>query len=176
MRLPALNHLLGAVRSLARAERIRVLGSSALLASFPELGEAGGPLELSFDADLLIEPCDEQLAAMLHEAVGEGSLFAQRTGYNADILRPEISATLPPGWETRLVKLGESDAVTALSPEDLIVVKLRAGRAKDLELCRALICRQLVIASAVRQRLEQTPLDEREIRPVYERLRAVSAE
>jgi len=173
MRLPALKHLLGAVQSLARAQRIRVLGSSALLASFPELGEAGGPLELSFDADLLVEPCDEQLAAMLHEAVGEGSLFAQRTGYHADILRPEIIATLPPGWETRLVKLDETDA--ALAPEDLLVVKLRAGRAKDLELCRALIRRQLVAASVVRQRLEQTPLEEREVRPVYERLREISA-
>ncbi len=173
MRLPALKHLLGAVQSLARAERIRVLGSGALLASFPELGEAGGPLELSFDADLLVEPCDEQLAAMLHEAVGEGSLFAQRTGYNADILRPEIVTTLPPGWETRLVKLDETNA--ALSPEDLLVVKLRTGRAKDLELCRALIRRQLVTAASVRQRLEQTPLDEREIRPVYQRLLEVSS-
>jgi hypothetical protein len=59
-----------------------VLGSSALLGSFAELGEAGGPLELTFDADLLVEPCDEQLAALLHEAVGEGSLFAQRAGYS----------------------------------------------------------------------------------------------
>ena len=156
MRLPALKHLLGAVQSLARADRIRVLGSSALLASFPELGEAGGPLELSFDADLLIEPCDEQLAAMLHEAVGEGSLFAQRTGYNADILRPEIIGTLPPGWETRLVKLDETNA--ALSPEDLVVVKLRAGRAKDLELCRALIGRKLVTAEAVRRRASCSPV------------------
>jgi hypothetical protein len=173
MRLPALKHLLAAVQSLARAERIRVLGSSALLASFPELGEAGGPLELSFDADLLVEPCDEELAAMLHEAVGEGSLFAQRTGYNADILRPEISATLPPGWENRLVKLDETNA--ALSPEDLIVVKLRTGRAKDLELCRALVHRQLVALPVVRLRLEQTPLDEREIRLVYERLRKIES-
>ena len=173
MRLPALKHLLGAVQSLARAERIRVLGSSALLASFPELGEAGGPLELSFDADLLIEPCDEQLAAMLHEAVGEGSLFAQRTGYNADILRSAIIKTLPAGWESRLVKLDETAA--ALSPEDLLVVKLRAGRAKDLELCRALIRRQLITASVVRQRLDQTQLDEREIVTVYERLREVSS-
>jgi hypothetical protein len=175
MRLPALKHLLSAVQSLARARSIRVLGSSALLASFPELGEAGEPLELSFDADLLVEPCDEQLAAMLHEAVGEGSLFAQRTGYHADILRPGIIESLPPGWEGRLVKLDETDAVAALSPEDLLVVKLRAGRAKDLELCRALIQRRLVTSSAVRQRLEQTPLDEREIRLVYERLREVSS-
>jgi hypothetical protein len=175
MRLPALKHLLGAVQSLAHPERIRVLGSSALLASFPELGEPGGPLELSYDADLLVEPCDEPLAAMLHEAVGEGSLFAQRTGYHADILRPEIGATLPPGWEKRLVNLDETKMQAALSPEDLLVAKLRAGRAKDLELCRALIRRQLVAPLALQQRLEQTPLDEREIRPVYERLREVSA-
>ena len=76
-------------------------------------------------ADLLIEPCDEQIAAMLHEAVGEGGLFAQRTGYHADILRPEIIETLPSGWETRLVKLDKTAA--AFSPEDLLVVKLRAG-------------------------------------------------
>jgi hypothetical protein len=43
-------------------------------------------------------------------------------------LRPEIIATLPSGWETRLVKLDEMNA--ALSPEDLLVVKLRAGRQK----------------------------------------------
>jgi hypothetical protein len=175
MRLPALIHLLGAVQSLARPERICLLGSSALLASFPDLGEKGGPLELSFDADLLIEPCDEQLAAMLHEAVGEGSLFARRTGYHADILRPEISRTLPHGWESRLVKMGETktEALAALSPEDLVVVKLRAGRSKDLELCRTLIHRRLLTASAVRQRLDETPLPEHEIRPVYERLREI---
>lgn len=142
-----MKHLLTAVQSLANARRIRVLGSSALLASFPELGEPGGQLELSFDADLLIEPCDEQLAAMLHEAVGEGSLFAQRTGYSADILRPEIAETLPPGWETRLVKLDETNS--ALAPEDLVVVKLRMGRVKDLELCRALLDRKLVTAAVV---------------------------
>ncbi len=177
MRLPALIHLLGAVQSLARPERIRVLGSSALLASFPELGEEGGPLALSFDADLLIEPCDEQLAAMLHEAVGEGSLFARRAGYHADILRPAIVETLPRGWQGRLVRLGETktDALAALSPEDLAVVKLRAGRSKDLELCRTLLDRHLISAAAVRQRLDQTPLPEHEIRPVYERLRQICA-
>jgi len=56
MRLPALNHLVAATQALSHCERIRVLGSSALLASFPELGNAGQPLELSYDADLLVEP------------------------------------------------------------------------------------------------------------------------
>jgi hypothetical protein len=62
------------------------LGS--LLVSLPELAEP--PLEATYDSDLLVESCDEGLAAVVHEAVGEGSLFAQRTGYHADILRPNI--------------------------------------------------------------------------------------
>ncbi|HUR58468.1 MAG TPA: DUF6036 family nucleotidyltransferase, partial [Opitutaceae bacterium] len=158
-----MKHLIAAVQGVAASERIRVLGSSALLARFPELGEANGPLEKTFDADLLIEPCDEQLAAVLHEAVGDGSLFAQRTGYHADILRHEIVATLPPQWEARVVVIDPIRDVAALAPEDLMIVKLRAGRPKDLGLCRDLIDRKLITASALRQRLDATPLDEREI-------------
>ena len=52
MRVSALKHLVEATQALSHCQRIRVLGSSALLASFPQLGEAGQPLELSYDADL----------------------------------------------------------------------------------------------------------------------------
>ena len=175
MRLPALRHLVEVVHALARSERICVLGSSALLGSFPELGEANGPLELSFDADLLLQPCDEQLAALLHEAVGEGSLFAQRTGYHVDVLRPEITETLPPGWESRLVRLDDDARAVALAPEDLLVVKLRVGRTKDLELCRAVIQRGLVSSAVLRARLDATSLAEDEVASVYARLRQVTS-
>ena len=174
MRLPALKHLVEAVHALAHSERIYVLGSSALLGSFPELGEPGGPLELSFDGDLLIEPCDEQLAALLHEAVGEGSLFAQRTGYHADILRAEIRGTLPPGWAARLVMVDAATGAQALSPEDLLVVKLRTGRGKDLALCREVLQRGLVTVGQLRARLDATPLSEAEIVRVYQRLRELT--
>jgi hypothetical protein len=174
MRLSALKHLVEAVHALAHSHRICVLRSSALLGSFPELGDSGGPLELSFDGDLLIEPCDEQLAALLHEAVGEGSLFAQRTGYHADILREEITETLSPDWVSRLVELDKMFNAFALSPEDLLVVKLRAGRSKDLELCRSILQRKLVRSDVVRSRLDATPLDEKEIAAVYQRLRDIS--
>ena len=46
MRLSALKHLLEVTLALSHPERIRILGSSALLAAFPELGEAGQPLEV----------------------------------------------------------------------------------------------------------------------------------
>lgn len=175
MRLPALKHLVEAVHALAHSERIYVLGSSALLGSFPELGESGGPLELSFDVDLLIEPCDEQLAALLHEAVGEGSLFAQRTGYHADILRANIVETLPPGWETRLVPVDPQSLAKALAPEDLLVVKLRAGREKDVALCREVLRRGLLSTAQLRARLDATLLAEAEIVAVYRRLNALIA-
>ena len=175
MRLPALKHLIEAVDALARSERICVLGSSALLGSFPELGEKDGPLEFTFDADLLLQPCDDDLAALLHEAVGEGSLFARRTGYHADVLRPEIVETLPSGWESRLVPFEGSVHAVALAPEDLLVVKLRVGRAKDLELCRAVIQRGLISIPALRARVDATPFDESEVKSVYQRLQHVTS-
>ena len=175
MRLPALKHLVIATQALSRCERIRVLGSSALLASFPNLGEAGQPLELSYDADLLVEPCDEQLAAMLHEALGEGSLFSQRSGYHADFLRPSITETLPSGWENRLVQLDLPGDAKALSPADLTIVKLRVGRPKDLELCRLLLRQRMVDAREIRDLLHELPIAEPELARVWRRWHRVSA-
>ena len=175
MRLPSLKHLVEAVHALAHSERICVLGSSALLNPFPELGETDGPLELTYDADLLLQPCDDGLAALLHEAVGEGSLFARRTGYHADVLRPEIVETLPPGWESRLLRLDDEAHSVSLAPEDLLVVKLRVGRPKDLELCRDVIRRRLLSPAVLRARLDATPLSEGEVVAAYQRLRQVTS-
>lgn len=174
MRLPALKHLVAATQALSHCERIRVLGSSALLASFPDLGDAGQPLEVSYDADLLVEPCDEQLAAMLHEALGEGSLFAQRSGYHADFLRPSIIETLPADWGSRLVPLEVSAKADALSPQDLTVVKLRVGRPKDLALCRHLLEHRLVEAANVQVLLDALPMEEPEMVRVWRRWLEVS--
>ena len=97
MQLRSLNHLLEVVQAEARPEEIDVLGSSSLLARDPTLGEPGQPLELSMDAVLFLVPCDERVAAVVHEAVGEGSLFHRESGVFADLLKPEIDVTLPSG-------------------------------------------------------------------------------
>jgi hypothetical protein len=174
MRLPALKHLVESVKTLADADRVSVLGSSSLLASFPEFGDAGGPVETSYDADLLIEPCDERLAAMVHEAVGEGSLFAQRTGYHADLLRPQIVETLAPGWRDRLVPLPGVDNADALAPVDLLFAKLITGRPKDLDLCRDLLRRGCVTAEALRAVVQAAPLGELELKALSRRLHEVT--
>lgn len=147
---------------MARPDEIHVLGSSSLLGSDPTSGDPGGPLELSMDADLLIVPCDERLAAVLHEAVGEGSLFHREFGAFADLLKPDIEATLPSGWRTRRIPLPGWRDVSCLHPADLAAVKLCLGRAKDMDLLAAMIRRGLVAVTDLRAWYQSAVLSERD--------------
>lgn len=107
MRLPFLKHLLDSVAALCAPQRIIIIGSSSLLPLAPHLGSPGQPLEVSLDADFILEPIDQETADMLMEAIGSESLFEKRNGYYADILRPAIREALPAGWESRLHPAGE---------------------------------------------------------------------
>lgn len=160
MRLQSLVHVASVAAALSPGRRIVVLGSSSLLASFPELGEGTGPLETSYDADLLIDGVDAELAGVLQEAIGEGSLFDAKEGYHADALRPEVEDTFPRDWESRLVPLQACADVVCLDPHDLAAVKLQAGRPKDLKLCASLLSAGLLQPELIRQRLEETRLSD----------------
>jgi len=162
MRLRSLIQLLEAARALARPDRVVVLGSSSLLPTHPELGEPEQPLEPSYDSDLLLTPIDEEMGAILGEAVGQQSLFAKRHGYYADILRPSIAETLPAGWESRLHPLPGYDNVFALDVYDLALVKLILGRTKDLALLRALLHLGILEPALLQAHYQRTPLDERQ--------------
>jgi hypothetical protein len=110
----------------------------------------------------LLTPIDEEMAAILGEAVGQQSLFAKRHGYYADILRPVIAETLPAGWESRLHPVAGYDKVFALDAYDLALVKLMIGRQKDLDLLRALLKLGILAPARLRAHYQQTPLGERE--------------
>jgi hypothetical protein len=114
------------------------------------------------DADLLLEPVDQALADLLKEAIGQESLFEQRHGYYADILRPTIAETLPAGWESRLHPVSGYDNVFSLDVYDLALVKLVVGRQKDLELLRALLKLGILEPARLRTHYQETPLGERE--------------
>ena len=118
MRLRSLTRLLAVARAVAEPRRIVIIGSASLLPAHPELGDTGQPLDASYDADFLLEPMDEELAAILGEAIGQQSLFTKRHGYYADILRPIMAETLPAGWESRLHLVSGYDNVFALDPYD----------------------------------------------------------
>jgi hypothetical protein len=128
----------------------------------PQLGDPGQPLEVSLDADLLLDPIDQMTADMLAEAIGNESLFEKRNGYYADILRPVIAEALPAGWETRLHPVAGYTNVFALDVYDLALVKLMVGREKDLNLLRALFGLGIIEPARLREHYRRCPLGERE--------------
>jgi hypothetical protein len=164
MHLRSLNQLVEVVRALTQAEQIVVLGSASLLASDGRLGERGAPLEVSYDADLLVRPIDEQTAAVVHEAVGEGSLFHRQHACFAELLRPEIEETLPDGWAGRLVPLAGQERVGCLEPHDLALVKLALGREKDMNLLGVLLKLRLIDPGELRRRFQALRWDEPRMR------------
>lgn len=161
MRLQSLVHLAQVAAAIAPGRQIVILGSSSLLGSFPDLGETAGPVESSRDADLLVEGIDQELAGVLQESIGKGSLFAIREGNFVDAMRPVVAETLPRGWKDRLVPLPGCEAAWCLDPHDLAVAKLQAGRPKDLALCAALLSRHRLDARLIEQRLIEARVSDR---------------
>jgi hypothetical protein len=59
---------------------------------------------------LLSQECDlyprntPEIASLLHAQLGRGSRFARRHGFYVDVVTPAL-ASLPEGWERRLVPL-----------------------------------------------------------------------
>lgn len=173
MQPQALAHIADAVRALTRVESILVLDSSALLGSFPRLGDTGQPLETSYDADLLVEPYDAEIGRLLHESVGENSIFHARTGYYADVMLPVVKETFPCGWEERLVPLPGCDSAQCLDPHDLAAVKLQTGRPKDLALCARLLAESKLQMDIFRDRLAATRMSDRMRVLTADRLRQI---
>ncbi len=173
MRLQSLIHLVAAIRALCHPVRVIVLGSSALLASFPEIGESEGPLETTLDGDFLLDPCNAHLAELVKDAIGSESVFFDLHGYYADCLRPEIVETFPAGWESRLLPLAGCDDVFCLDPYDAALIKLVVGRKKDLALVRALLRLGKLEISRLEARYRETPLDEASLFQAGRNLHAV---
>lgn len=160
MHIRSLKHVVEAVNALVHPTSVVIMGSSSVLVYDPTLGETSEALELSLDADLVVEPMDDAQAAVIHEAIGEGSLFQQEYGVYADLLRPEIGETLPPGWRERCRRVEGFEHVVAVEPHDLAVAKLTVGREKDMALIRELLVRGLVEPETLRQRYQSTLMDE----------------
>ena len=169
MRLGSLNHMADVIRSMARPQKIVVMGSSSLFASFPELDREDGPLQTTYDADVILFPFEELEGQMVHDALGQGRTFHQIFGYYADILRPLAAEEFTPGWEDRLVPLpGFEGSVFCLDPYDMGVCKLRAGRPKDIALLVHLLKAGLMKSAELKARLDATPMREAMIVTSYQ--------
>lgn len=151
-----LEHVIRAAAGNANARDIVVIGSQAILGSYPD---APPELRQSMEADVFPRDAPE-LAIVIDGAMGELSLFHETFGYYAHGVDAS-TAILPAGWRDRLVKIENENTMGArgwcLEVHDLAVSKLAAGREKDLDFVKALVRLQLVARATLRQRLAETP-------------------
>ena len=149
MNIKQLEHVLRAGGSITGCREIVVIGSQALLASCPH-----APEELLVSMEVDCYPRDNPaMADLIDGSIGELSPFHATFGYYAHGIGPE-TALLPARWSERVVRLeNENTGGTVglcLSPVDLAVSKLLAGREKDIDFVRAMLKTGIVGEAAVR--------------------------
>ncbi|NCC93235.1 MAG: hypothetical protein EOM10_08125 [Opitutae bacterium] len=148
MKREHLEHVLRAAAALTNEREFVVLGSQSLLASVPDLP---APLNQSMELDLY--PLRNPAAAdLIDGSIGELSPFDETFGYYAHGVGPE-TAVLPRDWLSRAVVVENENTAGArgicLSPADLAISKLAAGREKDLRYVEAMVACRLVSKEAV---------------------------
>jgi hypothetical protein len=159
MRRYQLEHALRAAGEITGESDFVVIGSSALLGSYPD-----APAELTVSLDVDVYPRGNPAAAEQLNTISEMSLFHQTHGFWVDPVSPE-TAIVPPNWESRLVPVHNANThqVTGwcLEVHDLAVSKLFAGRAKDVEFVHLLIHHGLIGETMMRDRIQAVQTDER---------------
>ena len=160
-----LEHVLRASASLSGCREMVVIGSQALLASHPDAPEA---LLRSMEVDLYPLEAPEK-ADLIDGSIGELSPFHDAFGYYAHGVGVE-TAILPAGWRGRWIRVETEGAVGwCLSPVDLAISKLAAGRSKDLEFERGMLEAGFLGAAQVeRATLELAPTTARSVRATWE--------
>jgi hypothetical protein len=153
-----LEHIIRAAATIADDDEIIVVGSQAVLAQFPE-----APAEMlrSDEADIYPKNHPDRWE-IIDGAIGELSSFHDTFGYYAQGVQEGV-ATLPRGWQTRLVALSNPATRGAtgwcLELHDLLISKYVANRDKDRRYCGAAVRAGLVDRSILAERLEQTEID-----------------
>jgi hypothetical protein len=148
-----LRHVLRAAAANTDEKVFVVIGSQAILGSYPD---APRILRKSVESDTYPQQAPDK-AIFIDGAIGEGSLFHQEFGYYAHGVAPD-TATLPAGWEDRLVKFEVGDPAgtigLCLELHDLAFSKLAAGRDKDLDFVKELLKHRLVNRGRVDRLIE----------------------
>lgn len=158
MRRSELEHLIRAAGRIAGERELIIIGSQSVLGQFPDAPVA---LLASMECDLYPKERPE-LADKVDGAIGEGSKFHQTHGYYAQGVGPD-TATLPAGWEQRLVRVENPNtgghAGLCLEVHDLAISKYVAGREKDREFTRELARHKMTRKKSLLDRLAKTKLD-----------------
>jgi hypothetical protein len=150
-----LEHILRASKGITGETEFIVIGSQSILGAHPD---APRVLRESMEADLYPKLRPE-FSEMIEGSLGRYSQFDQTFGYFADGVAP-TTATLPPGWNDRLIRLCNDNTGGAigwcLEPHDLAFSKLAARREKDLAFVAALLRFRMIREKRMCELIEST--------------------
>ena len=162
-----LEHIFRAAAQIADDDELVIVGSQAVLGQYPN---APPELLVSIEVDLYPKHHPER-ADLIDGTIGELSPFHDTFGYYAQGVGP-TTATLPKGWELRLLPVHGPSTRGAtgwcLEVHDIVVSKLIASREKDLAYARAALRHGLVRVDELEERLRDTSLEDERLRPVLE--------
>lgn len=163
MRREQLEHVLRAACSIVDADTALVIGSQAILASFPDhMLPPAAARSVEVDLAFFDDPGEEK-ADLVDAAIGELSQFHETYGYYAQGVSV-TTAVLPEGWRERLVRFATAGSAPGsalcLEPHDLAASKLVAYREKDVEFVAALIAARLLDPDTLSRRVAALPIDE----------------
>lgn len=157
MRRAELEHVIRAAAEVAQDDDIVVIGSQAILGQFPD---APLTMRVSREADVYPRNHPERNDE-IDGSLGDGSYFDSTYGYFAHAVGPE-TATLPSGWEERLVAVRNENTGGAtgwcVEAHDLVLSKCAAGRDRDWEFAEEAIRHRLVDPAELRRRVDDMPL------------------
>jgi hypothetical protein len=126
MNLPVLSEMIGAIRQIEPSRRIVLFGSSSILASFPKETPETLGVEVTIDADVFLDPDDEQAREALLRIMGKGREYHLENGFYCDFVDARADEWFPPGWKQRVVPFQGHANVYAMHPVDSSAAKLVA--------------------------------------------------
>ena len=152
-----LEHVIRAAAAISGDDEIIVVGSQSILGQFPT-----APPDLCKSNEADVYPKNKpEMADLIDGSIGELSPFHDTFGYYGQGVGPE-TATLPRGWESRLIAVNTPNTRGAtgwcLEVHDLVLSKYAAGREKDYEFVTAAIRHGLVQRDELLRRLGDLPV------------------
>jgi hypothetical protein len=169
----ALEHILRAAAAVTNEREFIVIGSQAILGQYPDAPVA---LLVSMEADVYPRHAPS-LSDVVDGAIGELSRFHETFGYYAHGV-DDTTATLPAGWQDRLVRLANDNTGGAigwcLDVHDLAASKLVAGRERDMHYVGLLLSEGLVEPARLDARLQALPLPAERIEQLRARARRIT--
>ena len=152
-----LEHAIRAVADLTGETKLIIIGSQAILGQFPDL-----PPELLVSQEIdVYTPDRPEMSEFITGACGLDTPFERTHGFQIDGVTP-TTATVPGGWENRLVPVCNENTNGAtgwcLEVHDIAVAKYFANREKDRRYTTDLWRHGMLDDATIRERMRIAPV------------------